>query len=237
MKIQGKVGLFARLGIAVAVIGSMTPAAITVPAAAAPAPSITLNSKQLVNQLPFVDPIYVGYRGTQSFIPTAVANKKDKNGCNLRQRMIIDLAKKKPTVGKRCTMKGGVWETAFGSTVTKPSKLVIGPMMSYKEAWGQGAYAWTPEQRLAWATNTKASSGTTRAKAVTNLQVTQTVISTAENAQMRMLSRNILGYQWALEQWSLLTELHIESMCFPYSISCAFQLSITMADRGFKAQA
>lgn len=220
----------------VSLVAAGLPALSTTASQAAPAPSVTLTSKQLVDQLPFVDPIYVGYKGTQSFIPAAVANKKDKNGCNLRQRMIIDLAKKKPTVGKRCSMKGGVWETAFGSTVTKPSKLVIGPVMPYKQAWGQGAYAWTPEQRLAWATNTKVSSAKTRAKAVTNLQVTQAVISTAENAQMRLFRQNIYALKWALDQWPALTQSNIDALCDPYSVACAFGMAMLLAKEGFRAQ-
>ena len=114
---------------------------------AANPPSVTIGSKQLVNELPFVDPIYVGYKGPTSFIPAAVANKKDKFGCVLRQRMIIDLATKKPKVGKGCRMSGGVWTTGLGAKVTNPSSLILTPIMPYKDAWGQGAFAWTPEQR------------------------------------------------------------------------------------------
>ena len=158
---------------------------------AANPPSVTIGSKQLVNELPFVDPIYVGYKGPTSFIPAAVAKKKDKFGCILRQRMIIDLATKKPKVSKGCKMKGGVWNTALGAKVTKPSKLIIAPVMPYKDAWGQGAFAWTPEQRLAWATNTKVSSSKTRARAVTNLQVTQELVSKQESKEIRLLLKKL----------------------------------------------
>jgi hypothetical protein len=51
-------------------------------------------------------------------------------------------------------MKVGVWTTALGAKVTKTANLIIGPAMPCKDAWDQGAYAWTPEQRLAWAINT-----------------------------------------------------------------------------------
>lgn len=106
-----------------ALIATALPSVITSSAQAAPAPTITIGSDQLVSELPFVDPIYVGYKGTQSFIPKAVAAKKDKRGCR---------------------MKGGMWESALGSKVTQPASLIIGPVMSYKDAWGQGACAWTP---------------------------------------------------------------------------------------------
>jgi hypothetical protein len=128
--------------------------------------------------LPVTPRLFVGYRGTEQFIPKSVANKKDKNGCNLRQRMIIQLADKKPKVGKKCKMTGGRWLVNGGArTITKPSDLVISPIMSYKDAWGSGAYAWTPAQRLAWATNTTTPKGGTRSKAVTMQQATQTLFS------------------------------------------------------------
>jgi hypothetical protein len=196
---------------------------------AANPPSVTIGSKQLVNELPFVDPIYVGYKGPTSFIPAAVAKKKDKFGCILRQRMIIDLATKKPKVSKGCKMKGGVWTTALGAKVTKPSKLIIAPVMPYKDAWGQGAFAWTPEQRLAWATNTKVSSSKTRARAVTNLQVTQTLVSRAESANIRRLTSRVELFENELESISTLTNRVIEAWCRPWSVGCALAIAMRYA--------
>ncbi len=143
--------------------------------AAAPAEAATTSYSfdQLVASIPAAPPLYVGYRGPTQFIPTATALKKDAKGCNLRQRMIISLAQVKPIVGARCKMTGGTWVTALSATQKTARGLNIAPIMSYKEAWGQGAYAWTPAQRLAWATNTSAAPSKTRAKGVTSLQVTQ----------------------------------------------------------------
>ncbi|MGB4324327.1 MAG: hypothetical protein WBJ33_03620 [Candidatus Nanopelagicales bacterium] len=197
---------------------------------AANPPSVTIGSKQLVNELPFVDPIYVGYKGPTSFIPAAVAKKKDKFGCILRQRMIIDLATKKPKVSKGCKMKGGVWTTALGAKVTKPSKLIIAPVMPYKDAWGQGAFAWTPEQRLAWATNTKVSSSKTRARAVTNLQVTQTLVSRAESANIRSLTSRVEFFENALESMPTYTNAVIEDLCQPWSPICAFGVALRLSN-------
>jgi hypothetical protein len=196
---------------------------------AANPPSVTIGSKQLVNELPFVDPIYVGYKGPTSFIPAAVAKKKDKFGCILRQRMIIDLATKKPKVSKGCKMKGGVWTTALGAKVTKPSKLIIAPVMPYKDAWGQGAFAWTPEQRLAWATNTKVSSSKTRARAVTNLQVTQTLVSRAESANIRRLTSSNAYLERVQESFSTSLASTIEYMCQPWSVGCVLTFALPVA--------
>ncbi len=232
MKPRGAVRVLIATGASMAIISSLIPVVVSVPAAAAPPPTTTLTSKQLVSQLPSVDPIYVGYKGPTSFIPAAVANKKDSKGCNLRQRMIIDLATKKPKVSKGCKMKGGVWETALGSKITKPASLIIAPVMPYKTAWGQGAFAWTPEQRLAWATNTKVSGSTTRAKGVTNLQVTQTLISKAENSQIRLLARDSEVWQTHLNNFPDLVRELIAKLCDPWSMGCALSIALYLAAGG-----
>jgi hypothetical protein len=212
---------------AITAIGlSLLPAGGVSPAIAAPIPSVTTTSKALVDDLPTVEPIFVGYKGPTSFIPAAVANKKDSKGCNLRQRMIIDLASKKPKVGKGCKMKGGVWETALGSKVTKPASLIIQPVMSYKDAWGQGAFAWTPAQRLAWATNTSVSGSKTRAKGVTNLQVTQFLISKPENRKTQELADWIESQQKAKDDALEDASYFIKRECLPWSIPCALQWAL-----------
>ncbi len=192
---------------------------------AANAPSVTIGSKQLVSELPFVDPIYVGYKGPTSFIPAAVANKKDKFGCVLRQRMIIDLATKKPKVGKGCRMSGGVWTTGLGAKVTNPSSLILTPIMPYKDAWGQGAFAWTPEQRLAWATNTKVSTSKTRAKAVTNLQVTQTLVSKIESREVKYLISEFNDIQKEVDDIYINAKAAIAAMCNVLDFGCMLSIA------------
>ena len=102
--------------------------------------------------------------------------------------MIISLAQVKPTVGARCKMTGGTWVTALGATQKTARGLNIAPIMSYKEAWGQGAYAWTPAQRLAWATNTSPTPVKTRAKGVTSLQVTQKLYTFQELVTLSLVT-------------------------------------------------
>jgi hypothetical protein len=140
--------------------------------------------------------------------------------------MIIDLATKKPKVSKGCRMSGGVWTTALGAKVTKPSSLIITPVMSYKEAWGQGAFAWTPEQRLAWATNTNVSGSKTRAKAVTNLQVTQTLVSKAENANIREITQENSRWEAIAQQYPEMIRFTISGgYCYVWSVGCAIYIS------------
>lgn len=130
--------------------------------------------RQIAQSLPVVKPIYVGFLGTQSFIPNAVANKKDKRGCNLRQQMISKSASVTPKVGKKCKMTGGVWWLNGGTKkVTKAQQVVLAPAIPYKQAWGQGASQWTPQQRLAWATQVVSAKPKMRAKTVSQIQATQ----------------------------------------------------------------
>ena len=153
------------LGVVAGLMLGVTPP----PAGAAPtSESGTYTFSQLVASVPMVEPLYVGYTGVEQFIPPAVALRKDSRGCDLRQRMIISLAAIKPVVSKKCRMKGGTWLINGGRTTVRSARgLVLQPVMSYKSAWGQGAYAWTPQQRLAWATDATAPPRT-RSKAVTN---------------------------------------------------------------------
>ena len=180
---------FARIAapaVALAVVASTATLGLA-PAAPAWAATSSYTFDQLVASIPAAPPLYVGYRGPTQFIPTATALKKDAKGCNLRQRMIISLAQVKPKVGARCKMTGGTWVTALGATKKTARGLNIAPIMSYKEAWGQGAYAWTPAQRLAWATNTSTTPVKTRAKGVTPLQVTQKLYTTQELTDLSSL--------------------------------------------------
>lgn len=157
-------------------------------ASAMPSPvsaaSGTFTVAELIESVPKAPPLYVGYKGVEQFIPKAVALKKDKNGCILRQQMIIALATVTPKVGKRCKMTGGTWVVnSGGKTVKSPKGLVVTPVVPYKTAWGAGAYAWTPAQRLAWATNVGTKS-MLRGKAV-SLQSTQTLLTVNTADQTR----------------------------------------------------
>ncbi|HAN70460.1 MAG TPA: hypothetical protein DCQ36_02570, partial [Actinobacteria bacterium] len=150
------------------------------PAAEAPVISGTL--EEFLAQIPPVEPMMSGYKGTSSFIPPAVAKGKDKRGCNLRQRMLIDAAYTKPKVGKKCALSGGVWWVDGGTKkVTRAKDVTFATALTLAEAWGQGASQWTPQQRLAWATqvdrSTPAAGVQTRARAVSALAATQQIVS------------------------------------------------------------
>ena len=156
------------------------------PAAEAPVVSGTL--EEFLAQIPPVEPMMSGYKGTSSFIPPAIAKGRDKRGCNLRQRMLIEAASVKPKVGRKCALIGGVWWADWGTKkVTKAKDVSFTSALTMKEAWGQGASQWTPAQRLAWATQVEqarpAAGVQTRAREVSGLAATQQLISAETQAK------------------------------------------------------
>ncbi len=165
-------------------------AAITVvPAAQATQPTVqpaakTLQTKtatvqQLLDSAAVVKPITIGYRASK-FITPAQRAKKDKFGCNLSKQLLIKAATFKPRVAKGCKITGGVWMAKGGTTrITDSRKVVLAPLISFDQAWGLGAYAWTPAQRYAWATNVIAPPRT-RASGVTPLQATNQIFLTSD---------------------------------------------------------
>lgn len=149
----GAASASARDGMRSSTTATATPATQTAATQAAVTKTMTL--AQIIDSTPKAPPLYVGYTGVEQFIPKAVAMKKDRNGCILRQRMLMSLATIRPKVAKGCRMTGGTWTIDNGAkTVKSPKGIAVVPVVPYKAAWGQGAYAWTPAQRLAFATNT-----------------------------------------------------------------------------------
>jgi len=135
----------------------------------------TATLQQLLNTAAVVKPITIGYRASK-FITPAQRAKKDKLGCNLNKQMLIKAATVKPRVSKGCKITGGVWMANGGTTrITDSRKVALAPLVSFKQAWGLGAYAWTPAQRYAWATNVMAPPRT-RAVGVTPLQATNQIV-------------------------------------------------------------
>lgn len=170
--------------------GDATGAARVVPAA--PKTTLTGTVAEFIQRIPAVEPIKAGYKGTSSFIPPSVLKSKDKRGCNLRQRMLIESAWVKPKVGRMCVLTGGVWWVDQGTRkVTKAKDVAFTPMLSLADAWGQGASQWTPAQRLAWATQVERpgpATPQTRAKGVTGQSATQQLVSVAESKRFSELA-------------------------------------------------
>ena len=165
---------------------------VTAPAVQPAAPTLqtkTATLEQLLDNAAVVKPITIGYRASK-FITPAQRAKKDKFGCNLNKQMLIKAATVKPRVAKGCKITGGVWMANGGTTrLTDSRKVALAPMMSFKQAWGLGAYAWTPAQRYAWATNVMAPPRT-RAVGVTPLQATNQIVRASDLQKALELTKN-----------------------------------------------
>jgi len=77
---------------------------------------------------------------------------EDRDGCDTRKEVLIAEAIIKPSVSKGCLLSGGAWLSAYdGKKITNSSDLDIDHVVPLAEAWRSGAWAWTPEQRTAFA--------------------------------------------------------------------------------------
>lgn len=76
----------------------------------------------------------------------------DGDGCNTRYEVLIAEASTKPRVGASCRLTGGRWISAYDGVQTASTRSIdIDHMVPLAEAWDSGAWAWTPEQRMAFA--------------------------------------------------------------------------------------
>ncbi|MBX7445463.1 MULTISPECIES: HNH endonuclease family protein [unclassified Arthrobacter] len=74
------------------------------------------------------------------------------NGCDTRQEVLISESQVPVTYGSGCTITAGKWYSYYdGATWTNPSDVDIDHLVPLEEAWGSGAYRWTPELRKAYA--------------------------------------------------------------------------------------
>ena len=157
----------------------------------------TATLQQLVDNAAVVKPITIGYRASK-FITPAQRAKKDKFGCNLNKQLLVKAASVKPRVAKGCKITGGVWMANGGTTrITDSRKVALTPMMSFKQAWGLGAYAWTPAQRYAWATNVMAPPRT-RAAGVTPLQATNQIVLASDLKKVIALKSSTSALEFML---------------------------------------
>ena len=78
----------------------------------------------------------------------------NKNGCDTRAEVLITEAIVKPKKSAKCKLTGGKWLSSYdGLKYTDSSKLDIDHLVPLAEAWRSGAWAWSDEQRLAFANN------------------------------------------------------------------------------------
>ena len=133
------------------VAGAPGSATATAVAPTATAPIVTRTIQQMLEQAVPLKPISTGYNPAR-FVTTAQWAKKDARGCDLRDRLLIRSAAVPPRVSAGCRITGGVWLADGGTArITDHRKVRVATLQSLRTAWGVGSFAWTAQQRYAWA--------------------------------------------------------------------------------------
>lgn len=115
----------------------------------APAPADVRLARAVLDSIPVEREHRGGY--DRDLFPTWLVD--DATGCTVRDRVLIDESLTPAKVDdQRCTVVAGTWYSSYdGVTLTDPADVQIDHLVPLKEAWDSGAWAWTPERRIAYA--------------------------------------------------------------------------------------
>ena len=76
----------------------------------------------------------------------------DRDGCNTRAEVLRRESTLPVRITVRCTVVAGDWVSLYdGAVINDPSRLEIDHVVSLKEAWDSGAWAWGSDQRADYA--------------------------------------------------------------------------------------
>lgn len=82
----------------------------------------------------------------------AAGSLLDSDGCPPRAAVLRRDAIVPVTLEGRCTVVGGAWFSHYDAVVvTEPGLLELDHVVALAEAWGSGAWSWTPARRAAFA--------------------------------------------------------------------------------------
>lgn len=117
-------------------------------AVSGPSAPMSVPMREVVAALPLADEVRDGYDRAKFRHWIDV----DGDGCNTRAEVLLAEASTPPTVSPKCTIANGEWYSAYDDTyLTDARASDIDHMVPLAEAWDSGAYAWTPQQRQAYA--------------------------------------------------------------------------------------
>lgn len=102
---------------------------------------------ELIAGVPVTPALTAGYARNLFVAPSG----KDSRGCTRRGRLLIAKSETRPTVLRKCVLRGGLWTLASGETVRDASQVSIIGVIDTPTAWAHGAYGWTTEQRRSFA--------------------------------------------------------------------------------------
>ncbi|MFD5215763.1 cell wall-binding repeat-containing protein [Microbacterium sp. NPDC058345] len=93
----------------------------------------------------------------------------DADGCNTRYEVLIAESTTPVIVGAGCSLAGGTWVSPYdGYATTDPSEIQIDHVVALAEAWRSGAWAWTDDQRRAFANDVDVAYALTAASGTSN---------------------------------------------------------------------
>ena len=108
---------------------------------------------QILREVPVTEPLVSGFQ-SGLFQPKGALYKKDAKGCTKRNQLLIQIASRKPKIGKNCVLSGGEWLVDFGrKKVTSARQVKMLPLLPDNYVYAQGAYGWTEAQRRAYGQN------------------------------------------------------------------------------------
>jgi len=121
----------------------------TSPATTTPTTSAIADLLAVLEQIPVVLEHHDGYSRDLFLLWT----DDDGDGCDTRAEVLIAESLTPAQVDPYgCTVVAGDWHSSYDDvTVTDPGELDIDHLVSLKEAWDSGAWAWTVDQRTAYA--------------------------------------------------------------------------------------
>lgn len=123
-------------------------AAVLSLAGAVPASASTQTYTQVLDSLSVATPNPAGYERS-AFTLWIDA---DHDGCDTRAEVLKAESLVPVTTNSSCTVQAGEWNSWYdGATWTNASDVDIDHLVPLAEAWASGAYAWTAEQREAYA--------------------------------------------------------------------------------------
>ncbi|RCV49735.1 HNH endonuclease [Marinitenerispora sediminis] len=127
-------------------------AVLAAPAHAEAAPAapetVSVPLRQAVADLPVADEDRTGYRRSEfrHWVD------EDRDGCSTRAEVLLEEAVTPLTVGERCRISGGEWDSYYdGERVADASGLDIDHVVPLAEAWDSGASEWSAERRMRYA--------------------------------------------------------------------------------------
>jgi hypothetical protein len=96
-------------------------------------------------------PVQLEHRGGYDRDLFAVWLDMDRDGCDTRAEVLIDESLYPIPDGPGCGLSAGRWFSVYDGVENElASDLDVDHLVSLKESWDSGAWAWSPERRIAY---------------------------------------------------------------------------------------